>query len=149
MDVLVVETNKVPAMPVRGAGYPEGAFAMERTLDAIARHLKIDRTEVRRRNLIVPGQMPYTSPLKSRSGSAVMYDSGDFPETMQIALDAIDYDGFAKRQEAARRAAAISASPSPTASREPAEGRLNPRSFALAGPGGFRSTPALPRWGRA
>lgn len=104
MDVLVVETNKVPAMPVRGAGYPEGAFAMERTLDAIARHLKIDRTEVRRRNLIVPGQMPYTSPLKSRSGSAVMYDSGDFPETMQIALDAIDYEGFAKRQEAARRA---------------------------------------------
>ena len=27
---LVVETNKVATMPVRGAGYPEAAFAMER-----------------------------------------------------------------------------------------------------------------------
>ena len=36
LDVQVVETNKVATMPVRGAGYPEGAFAMERVLDAIA-----------------------------------------------------------------------------------------------------------------
>ena len=34
LDVQVVETNKVATMPVRGAGYPEGAFAMERVLDA-------------------------------------------------------------------------------------------------------------------
>ena len=34
IDVSVVETNKVATMPVRGAGYPEGAFAMERVLDA-------------------------------------------------------------------------------------------------------------------
>ena len=36
LRVLVAETNKVPATPVRGAGYPEGAFAMERMLDRIA-----------------------------------------------------------------------------------------------------------------
>jgi carbon-monoxide dehydrogenase large subunit len=102
IEVLVVETNKVPAMPVRGAGYPEGAFAMERTMDAIARHLGLDRTTVRMRNLIQPSQLPYTSPLKSRSGSAVMYDSGDFVETMRVALDAIGYDSFPARQQAAR-----------------------------------------------
>ena len=56
------------------------------------------------RNLVRPEQMPYTSPIKARSGSSVMYDSGDFVETMHIAMDAIDYRGFPKRQEAARQA---------------------------------------------
>ena len=36
LRVRVAETNKVATMPVRGAGYPEGAFAMERILDSIA-----------------------------------------------------------------------------------------------------------------
>ena len=104
IEVLVVETNKVPAMPVRGAGYPEGAFAMERTLDAIARYLKLDRTAVRKRNLIKPEQMPYTSPLRSRSGSNVYYDAGDFLATMETALEAIDYEGFSARRAAAHKA---------------------------------------------
>jgi carbon-monoxide dehydrogenase large subunit len=103
IEVLVVETNKVPAMPVRGAGYPQGAFAMERTLDAIARHLRLDRTVVRERNLVKREQMPYTSPLRTRSGSPIYYDSGDFPATMQAAMDAVDYAGFPARQEAARK----------------------------------------------
>src|ERR1043165_9409813 len=30
LQVSVVETNKTPTAPVRGAGYPEGCFAMER-----------------------------------------------------------------------------------------------------------------------
>ena len=55
LHVSVVETNKVPTAPVRGAGYPEGCFAMERVIDAIARDRGLDRAEVRRRNL-VPAQ---------------------------------------------------------------------------------------------
>ena len=42
----VVETNKVATMPVRGAGYPEDAIAMERVLDRIADELGLDRAEV-------------------------------------------------------------------------------------------------------
>lgn len=103
LDVDVVETNKPPSMPVRGAGYPEGCFAMERSMDAIARALGMDRAEVRMRNLVKPEQMPYTTPLKSRSGSAVMYDSGDFVSTMATAMEMIDYAGFAERQETARK----------------------------------------------
>ena len=102
LRVLVVETNKVAAAPVRGAGYPEGAFAMERTLDRIADTVGIDRVEIRRRNLVPPEQIPYVTPLKSRSGSAIAYDSGDFPAIMQTALDAIGFAGFAERQRAAR-----------------------------------------------
>ena len=98
----MVETNKVATMPVRGAGYPEGAFAMERVLDAVARALKLDRAEVRRRNLVPAEKIPYVTPLKTRAGSAITMDSGDFPRCQQLALDALGYAGFAERQAQAR-----------------------------------------------
>jgi carbon-monoxide dehydrogenase large subunit len=101
LRVKVVETNKVATMPVRGAGYPEAAFAMERVLDQIARELKLDRSEVRRRNLVPAEKMPYVTPLKTRAGSPVAYDSGDFPRCLDMALNAIDYAGFAERQRSA------------------------------------------------
>jgi carbon-monoxide dehydrogenase large subunit len=102
LRVRVAETNKVATMPVRGAGYPEAAFAMERVLDAIARKLSLDRAEVRRRNVVPPQQMPYVTPLKTRSGSPVALDSGDFPRAIEMALKAIDYAGFAERRREAR-----------------------------------------------
>ena len=102
LRVLVVETNKVATMPVRGAGYPEAAFAMERVLDRIAHVLGLDRAEVRRRNLVPVEKMPYVSPLKTRSGSPVALDSGDFPRCLDMALKAIDYAGFPERQGRAR-----------------------------------------------
>ena len=70
LHVSVVETNKVPTAPVRGAGYPEGCFAMERVLDAIARELGLDKAEIRRRNLIPAEAMPYRTPMRTRSDSA-------------------------------------------------------------------------------
>jgi aerobic carbon-monoxide dehydrogenase large subunit len=102
LDVRVVETNKVATMPVRGAGYPEGAFAMERLLDRVADELGLDRAEVRRRNLVPAEKMPYVSPLKTRAGSPVALDSGDFPACQRMALEAIDCAGFAARQRHAR-----------------------------------------------
>jgi carbon-monoxide dehydrogenase large subunit len=100
--VHVVETNKVATMPVRGAGYPEGAFAMERVLDAIADKLGLERAEVRRRNLVPAELIPYVTPLKTRAGTAIALDSGDFPKCQQIAMDAADYGGFPERQKRAR-----------------------------------------------
>ena len=102
IDVRVAETNKVATMPVRGAGYPEGAFAMERLLDRIADELHLDRADVRRRNLVPPEKMPYVSPLKTRSGAPITLDSGDFPGCQRAALEAIDYARFAERQRRAR-----------------------------------------------
>jgi carbon-monoxide dehydrogenase large subunit len=102
--VQVVETNKVATMPVRGAGYPEGAFAMERLLDRVAQELDLDRAEVRRRNLVPPERMPYVTPIKTRSGSPVTLDSGDYPATLARALAVIDHAGFAARQRDARAA---------------------------------------------
>ena len=102
LDVRVAETNKVATMPVRGAGYPEGAFAMERLLDRIADELGFDRAEVRLRNLVPAEKIPYISPLKTRAGSPVAIDSGDFPACQRLALEAIDHAGFAERQRRAR-----------------------------------------------
>ena len=102
IDVVVVETNKVGCVPIRGAGYPEAAFAMERLLDEVARELGLDRAEVRRRNLIPVDQMPYQHPMKTREGTPTIYDSGDFPLCQAKALEAADYTGFAERQAKAR-----------------------------------------------
>jgi len=102
LKVVVAETNKVATIPVRGAGYPSANFCMERCLDHIARTVGLDRYEVRRRNLIKPEMMPFQTGLAARSGSPIIYDSGDYPKMMATALQAIDYDGFTERQRQAR-----------------------------------------------
>ena len=102
LNVKLALTNKVPVTPVRGAGQPQGAFAMERLLDRVARELKIDRAEVRRRNLIAAEKMPYAKPLKARGGMQVVLDSGDYPKCQQMVLDAAGWNEFPKRQAEAR-----------------------------------------------
>ena len=103
VDVIIGFTNKVPASSVRGAGYPQAAFAMERLMDRVARELGVDRAEIRRRNLIPPEKMPYSKPLKARSGAAITYDSGDYIATQVEILEAADWRGFPERQARARR----------------------------------------------
>ena len=103
MTVRLALTNKVPVTPVRGAGHPQGTFVMERLLDRVARELKLDRAEVRRRNLIPADRMPYTKQLKTRGGMQVVLDSGDYPGCQQAACERAGWEGFRARQEAARR----------------------------------------------
>jgi carbon-monoxide dehydrogenase large subunit len=103
LEVAVVATNRVGTVSLRGAGYPEGAYAMERVMDSIARHLGLDRAEVRRRNLVPADRMPYELPLRARDGSRTAYESGDFPKCQELALEAADYAGFPARRDAARR----------------------------------------------
>jgi aerobic carbon-monoxide dehydrogenase large subunit len=103
MDVAVMHTNKAPVSSVRGAGYPQAAFAMERLMDGLARACGLDRAELRRRNLIAAEKMPYLKPLKARSGEQVQYDSGDYPGCQADILRATAWDDFPRRQAAARR----------------------------------------------
>ncbi|SLN56863.1 xanthine dehydrogenase family protein molybdopterin-binding subunit [Roseisalinus antarcticus] len=101
MDVDVVHTNKVPVSSVRGAGYPQAAFVMERMLDLVATRLDIDRAELRTRNLIPADAMPYTKKLKARSGKDLVYDSGDYPAAQAEVLAAAGWHDFPERQRAA------------------------------------------------
>jgi carbon-monoxide dehydrogenase large subunit len=101
IDLKVVFTNKVPTTPLRGAGRPQGVFAMERILDKAAAQLGIGRDEIRRRNLVQPEQMPYAVGFIYRDGKPVIYDSGDYPACQAKALELADYAGFPERQAAA------------------------------------------------
>ena len=88
VDGVLVYTNTVPTGFIRGGGRPLGNYAMERAMDQLARALGIDAVEVRRRNLIQPSQIPYTTGLPGgRHG--VVYDSGDYPKLLEMAVDAI------------------------------------------------------------
>jgi carbon-monoxide dehydrogenase large subunit len=102
MNVKVALTNKVPVTPVRGAGHPQGVFVMERLLDRVARELELDRSEVRRRNLVPGDKMPYKTKLKARGGLTIVLDSGDYPKCQQRALELAGWEHFPRRQAAAR-----------------------------------------------
>jgi carbon-monoxide dehydrogenase large subunit len=102
IDVTIAMSNKTPVSSVRGAGYPQAAFAMERLLDHVAREMKLDRAEVRRRNLIPREKMPYKKPLKARSGMTIEYDSGDYPACQAEALNAAGWHEFEQRRSEAR-----------------------------------------------
>jgi len=102
LEVVSVLTNLIPATPTRGAGRPQGTYAMERLLDRVAQDLNIDRAEIRRRNLIGADQMPYATPVRSRDGATMIYDSGDYPASQAKLLAAVGYDDFPAQQSAAR-----------------------------------------------
>jgi carbon-monoxide dehydrogenase large subunit len=76
---------------------------MERLMDRVARELRLDRAEVRRRNLIPAEKMPYTKPLKARSGASMRYDSGDYPSCQMEVLAASGWNDFPQRQAQARK----------------------------------------------
>ncbi len=100
VDAIISLTNKTPAGTYRAPGRFEATFAMERLIDAVARHLGIDAIAVRERNLIATGQMPYRRPLTS-GGKPVTYDSGDYAGALAAALHFAGHSQM--RQEAAQR----------------------------------------------
>ncbi|NQV58008.1 MAG: xanthine dehydrogenase family protein molybdopterin-binding subunit [Rhodospirillales bacterium] len=73
-------TNTLSVSVYRGAGRPEAIFHMERLVDMAARKLGIDRAEIRRRNIISPDAMPYTS------AAGLIYDCGEFESIMDQTL---------------------------------------------------------------
>jgi carbon-monoxide dehydrogenase large subunit len=85
VDVICVGTNKTPLATCRGAGQPEAAFPLECLLDLIAEDVGISASEVRRRNIISPEDMPY-DPSISYGGSKGIFESGDFPLMVQRAV---------------------------------------------------------------
>jgi carbon-monoxide dehydrogenase large subunit len=96
----VVFTNATPTGAIRGAGRPNATFAIERVVDAIARALGLDRAEVRRRNFVQPGQLPYVVDITASDGRKVTYDSGDYENALDRALEAADFEGFEERRSA-------------------------------------------------
>ena len=103
-EASIAATNKVPNAPYRGAGRPEAAFAMERTMDLVAAELGLEPSEVRLRNMIRADEMPYAMGIPYRDGQPIVYDGGDYPSALQKVLSALGgIDAFRARQRAARQ----------------------------------------------
>ena len=95
-EVVAAATNKAPAGPYRGVARPATVFVMERLMDLAAAGLGLDRAEIRRRNLVGPADLPYVA------ATRLVHDSPSYPVVLDRVLEAVDYDGFAKVQAAAR-----------------------------------------------
>src|ERR1700730_8711924 len=90
-------TNTSQSGPYRGAGRPEAAYFMERLIEHAAREIGIDPADIRRRNLIPPSKLPYTTP------THFVYDSGEFTRLMDLCIAASDPKGFAARKKATEK----------------------------------------------
>src|SRR5262249_58201473 len=86
IEARIAATNKVPNSAYRGAGRPEAAFAMERTIDLIAGTLGLEPVEVRRRNMIRPQEMPCAMGLPYRDAEPIVCDGGDSPGCIATVL---------------------------------------------------------------
>src|SRR5207245_3461800 len=77
-------------------GHPIAAAVTESMLDLIARDVALDPAEVRRRNLVRPAELPYTS------ATGNVYDSGSYQAALARLLEAAKYDDLRAQQAAAR-----------------------------------------------
>lgn len=96
MRARAVVTNKTPTGLNRGFGGQQLYFGLERLIDEIAAELELDPIEVRHRNLIPADAFPYQTP------SGGIYDSGDYPRALDLALDNMDLERRRTEQAAAR-----------------------------------------------
>jgi carbon-monoxide dehydrogenase large subunit len=91
IEAELVYTNTAPTGFIRGGGRPLGNYGMERVLDRLARKLGVEPATLRKRNLIKPEQIPYTTGIPAgRTG--LVYDSGNYPRLLELALDKVAYD---------------------------------------------------------
>jgi carbon-monoxide dehydrogenase large subunit len=92
-----VVTNTMATGAYRGAGRPEGNYLIERLVEKAAREMKIDPVEMRRRNLLQPGDFP----VATHAGE--VYDTGNFPRILDGLLEIADWKGYAARAAESKR----------------------------------------------
>ncbi|MDD9905734.1 MAG: xanthine dehydrogenase family protein molybdopterin-binding subunit [Rhodospirillaceae bacterium] len=86
-------SNTPPTNAYRSSGRPEIIFAMERLVDTAARELGFDPIDLRRRNFVPAGAMPYDNAV------GMQYDSGGYEACLDKAMALADWDGFAARRQ--------------------------------------------------
>ena len=96
IEIKGVFTNLTPTDAYRGAGRPEAAYAIERTIDALARKLDMDPAEVRRKNFYEPFDEPTETP------AGLQYDSMNMQAAMDRLVEMADYEGLRREQQQRR-----------------------------------------------
>ncbi|MGD0593233.1 MAG: aerobic carbon-monoxide dehydrogenase large subunit [Acidimicrobiales bacterium] len=97
-DVTGVYTNKAPGGVAYACSFrvTEAAYLVERMVDCLADELKMDPAELRLKNLLRPEQFPYTCK------TGWVYDSGDYPRALKLAMEIAGYDELRREQKAKR-----------------------------------------------
>lgn len=93
-----VFTNRVVHGAYRGAGRPEAAYLIERSVNIMAAQLKLDPVKVRRLNYIAKDKFPFKTP------GGFTYDSGDYEKNLDKALQVSNYGKLLAEQSEARSA---------------------------------------------
>jgi CO/xanthine dehydrogenase Mo-binding subunit len=92
VDYTEAVSNKCPTIPNRGYSRLQHLWLTERIVDVVAKELGLDPVEVRKQNYIQPEDYPYETP------NGCIYDSGNLPKALDLALGAIDYPRWRERQ---------------------------------------------------
>jgi len=97
-EVTGVYTNKAPGGVAYSCSFrvTEAVYLVERLVDLLARELGMDPAQLRMANLLQPDQFPYASP------TGLVYDSGDYPQALRLAMDLAGYADL-RAEQAARR----------------------------------------------
>jgi carbon-monoxide dehydrogenase large subunit len=97
-EVTGVYTNKAPGGVAYACSFrvTEAVYLVERMVDMLALELGMDPAELRLKNLLRPEQFPYTTP------TGWEYDSGDYANTLRVALDIAGYADL-RREQAEKR----------------------------------------------
>lgn len=93
-----VATNKFPQGAYRGVGFPLGPLVTEGLMDRLARRLGTDPVQLRRDNLLRPDELPFTN------AAGAVYDSGDYPRLLHVALERAGYNEWQERRRVTRGA---------------------------------------------
>ncbi|MHB1509731.1 MAG: xanthine dehydrogenase family protein molybdopterin-binding subunit [Acidimicrobiales bacterium] len=93
VDYTATLTNKCPTVPNRGYSRMQHLWLVERIVDVVARELGFDAVELRKLNYVQPEDYPYETP------NGCIYDSGDLPRSLDIALDLVHADAWRARQK--------------------------------------------------
>ncbi|HTV45640.1 MAG TPA: xanthine dehydrogenase family protein molybdopterin-binding subunit [Stellaceae bacterium] len=90
---ITVATNKAPLGPFRGVGRPGACFAIERTIDEVARAVGRDPAEVRMLNMVRPEEMPFATV------GGMRFDNGDYPQSVRLCAELLDLPAVRARQQ--------------------------------------------------
>jgi carbon-monoxide dehydrogenase large subunit len=97
VEIEGVLTNTTPTGPYRGAGRPEASQLIERAIDMFAGQVGLDPAELRRRNFIPADEFPFTT------AAGATYDSGDYSQALELALETAGYEQLRAEQADRRR----------------------------------------------
>ena len=98
VKVKAVYTNKAPGGVAYRCSFriTEAVYLIERMVDALAREMGVDQIDLRMNSFIDPGQFPY------ETTTGWTYDSGNYAETMKVAMDIAGYDDLLREQKEKR-----------------------------------------------